>query len=493
VELIVNNLGRLKEAKLDIRPLTVFVGPNHTNKTWTAYSLYGIVRSLAHIKFSSRIPDIDQRYLIFNPSAQLQSKVESAADDLYRILKTAPAVEAKARISRSEVIQKLSPSEIVFSLDGRGLEATLGIPEAMLVGARVQLVLNQKEFDTSTYSTLEVTYSPSNSFMISRFFNEDHTSVPRSHWIRLGGGSDPNKPITLIEPELKTQLIEAVGILAFTVFHDAAVLPAERKALLELGSLGLDLPFDEDRSRSVFAGTVYDFLNMIDASRSQRWRGPQNPRPEVYRSLAQILERQVIQGNITIQNDNGSNVGIGERNALNYSTHEGVELALHASASIVRALAGLDVYLKLFCDRGGVLVIDEPEMNAHPDAQLKIIEFLALLVHHGVRVILTTHSPYIVDHLSNLMQASGLGEKAKKAIAPKFKLGLDEAFISPENVSLYLFPESGVVENILDRNLGIIDLTSFSRPTEYMANLVNAIWSASDEEIAQTVEQGHAL
>jgi AAA domain, putative AbiEii toxin, Type IV TA system len=156
-------------------------------------------------------------------------------------------------------------------------------------------------------------------------------------------------------------------------------------------------------------------------------------------------------------------------------------------------LAGLDVYLKLFCDRGGVLVIDEPEMNAHPDAQLKIIEFLALLVHHGVRVILTTHSPYIVDHLSNLMQASGLGEKAKKAIAPKFKLGLDEAFISPENVSVYLFSESGVVENILDRDLGIIDLTSFSRPTEYMANLVNAIWTASDEEIAQTVEQGNAL
>ncbi|MFI5458043.1 MAG: AAA family ATPase [Isosphaerales bacterium] len=152
---------------------------------------------------------------------------------------------------------------------------------------------------------------------------------------------------------------------------------------------------------------------------------------------------------------------------------------MQTSASMVRALAGLDVYLKLFCDRGGLLVIDEPEMNAHPEAQLKIIEFLALMAHHGVVVVLTTHSPYIVDHLSNLMQASQLGERAKQAIAPKFKLGMHEAFLSPDEVSVYLFNESGVVENILDREQGIIDLTSFSGPTEYVANLVNAIWKRS--------------
>ena len=48
----------------------------------------------------------------------------------------------------------------------------------------------------------------------------------------------------------------------------------------------------------------------------------------------------------------------------------------------------------------------------------------------------------------------------------------------------------GEVEDILDRDQGIIDLTSFSRPTEYMANLVNAIWNTSDEEIPQAVGKG---
>ena len=42
----VKNLGKIKEAELDIRPLTVFCGPNNTNKTWVANSIYGLARRL---------------------------------------------------------------------------------------------------------------------------------------------------------------------------------------------------------------------------------------------------------------------------------------------------------------------------------------------------------------------------------------------------------------------------------------------------------------
>ena len=45
VRLFVSKLGRINDAELDISPLTVLVGPNNTNKTWTAYSLYGLARA----------------------------------------------------------------------------------------------------------------------------------------------------------------------------------------------------------------------------------------------------------------------------------------------------------------------------------------------------------------------------------------------------------------------------------------------------------------
>ena len=40
MELVVENLGRIRSAAIDLRPLTVFVGPSNANKSWTAYAAY---------------------------------------------------------------------------------------------------------------------------------------------------------------------------------------------------------------------------------------------------------------------------------------------------------------------------------------------------------------------------------------------------------------------------------------------------------------------
>ncbi len=35
----VRNLGVISEAEIELKPLTIFVGPNNTGKTWLAYTL----------------------------------------------------------------------------------------------------------------------------------------------------------------------------------------------------------------------------------------------------------------------------------------------------------------------------------------------------------------------------------------------------------------------------------------------------------------------
>jgi hypothetical protein len=112
VELRITNLGRIREAKLDIRPLTIFVGPNHTNKTWTAYSLYGIARSLAHSSFSVRQPEVNHRDLSFGASAEWQAKIESIAEELFRTLSEAPGAQIKSIISRRDVIEGMDSSAV---------------------------------------------------------------------------------------------------------------------------------------------------------------------------------------------------------------------------------------------------------------------------------------------------------------------------------------------------------------------------------------------
>ncbi|MFM6372383.1 MAG: AAA family ATPase, partial [Dolichospermum sp.] len=42
-----SNLGSIQETELDLRSLTVIIGPNNSNKTYIAYSIYGLWQSAA--------------------------------------------------------------------------------------------------------------------------------------------------------------------------------------------------------------------------------------------------------------------------------------------------------------------------------------------------------------------------------------------------------------------------------------------------------------
>ena len=43
-----SNLGAIKKTTLDLRPLTVIIGPNNSNKTYVAYSIYGLLQHLSN-------------------------------------------------------------------------------------------------------------------------------------------------------------------------------------------------------------------------------------------------------------------------------------------------------------------------------------------------------------------------------------------------------------------------------------------------------------
>jgi len=127
----------------------------------------------------------------------------------------------------------------------------------------------------------------------------------------------------------------------------------------------------------------------------------------------------------------------------------------------------LVLYLRYLAKFNDLILIDEPEMNLHPRAQAKLIEFLSILVHNGLNVVITTHSPYIVDHLINLMQAETLQDK--ESICERFYLRSSDAFIPKEDVSVYLF-EKKKVQNILSSE-GRINWETFSRVSDEIMDL----------------------
>lgn len=94
-------------------------------------------------------------------------------------------------------------------------------------------------------------------------------------------------------------------------------------------------------------------------------------------------------------------------------------------------------------------IIEEPELNLFPSTQDKLMHYLVdKIMNYNNSILLTTHSPYTLTSINNLMYAYKVGQmhtdEANKIIEQKY-------WQDPENVSVYMMLPSGRCENIFDR------------------------------------------
>ncbi|MCU0346170.1 MAG: AAA family ATPase [Saprospiraceae bacterium] len=107
-----------------------------------------------------------------------------------------------------------------------------------------------------------------------------------------------------------------------------------------------------------------------------------------------------------------------------YTPDKGDEIIpIENAASMVSELAPFVLHLLFLINRRSdkswlkppLLIIEEPEAHLHPKLQVQLMEIFAELTKHNVKVILTSHSNYMFNQLSNML--------LKKEIAPE-KVGV---------------------------------------------------------------------
>ncbi|MDR2706797.1 MAG: ATP-binding protein [Planctomycetaceae bacterium] len=110
-------------------------------------------------------------------------------------------------------------------------------------------------------------------------------------------------------------------------------------------------------------------------------------------------------------------------------------LRMNESSGEVRALFLFGNYLRYVAAPGDILMIDEPELNLHPEKQRQIARLLARLVNTGIKVFLTTHSDFLIRELNMLIMLKPVSEKLKKLVK-KEKIRLDE-LLNAEEIRAY--------------------------------------------------------
>ena len=138
-----------------------------------------------------------------------------------------------------------------------------------------------------------------------------------------------------------------------------------------------------------------------------------------------------------------------------------------------------------------MLIIDEPEIGLHPDNQILLIRILAKMINKGLRLLISTHSDYIIRELNNLIMLSTANSNAKISdLAQTYNYQKNE-FISPSDVGAYLFNynEKGeiVVENLSIENNGF-EISTIDKSISLLNNLSMELFWALNEEGNDTVE-----
>ena len=64
-----------------------------------------------------------------------------------------------------------------------------------------------------------------------------------------------------------------------------------------------------------------------------------------------------------------------------------------------------------------MFIVEEPETHLYPAAQKKLMELLAFVANRSQGMFITTHSPYILGSLNNLLYAANQPKKLKKKVA----------------------------------------------------------------------------
>lgn len=91
-----------------------------------------------------------------------------------------------------------------------------------------------------------------------------------------------------------------------------------------------------------------------------------------------------------------------------------------------------------------LFIIEEPELNLYPSSQKDLTEFIVERVNQsGDKLIITTHSPYLLTSIDNLIQAGNVSKSNPQSSKKIEKLVPSSLWIDFDSVSCYFFNDGG--------------------------------------------------
>jgi predicted ATPase len=455
----IRNMGPVKTAEIDLKPLVVFVGPNNAGKSFVATLLYaslsqtGVASSLQVARAMRRLSWDDQ--------------LDESGADIYSFLTTAFESEGY------DTYRQMPDSAHTFfanRLNDSLEEYIIGVAEEITRTTRTNLGgIRRMAKQRATAASIGISSD-------SPAWNVQLDIRSRGGDINIEKPADLHEVWRAIPPgtwrRLKRQgvshsfrLREFVSELARACFREVPLhtkyLPAARSGILQshkalAGSLvrRSTLAGIEDLRIPAMSGVVADFLGeMVEL----------NPSPDGdFAEEANRLEQEILHGQVGLVGDRETSPEVIYRTPS-------ADYPLGRTSSMVSELAPVVLYLRHRLRRGDLLLIEEPEAHLHPGTQIAFAKSLVRLVNSGLRITLTTHSEFFLQQLNNAIVAGSVSSNGNSS----GDASIVADHLQADDVSAYFFnpsPSGTVVTRLpVEAEEGIPD-SSFSTVAQQLYN-----------------------
>ena len=400
----ISNLGAIRKAVVDLdKPFTLFCGPNSTGKTYLSYLIYAILESADYVVskkldgllhfFSANKEFVLTREFVENYIADFSANIKGKLGSIFGIGdSTVDKLFSQFSISlilSDEDYCKIINKPCRFGLKNNGKEIVLAKEE---FSDKIVYYVSGEDVSVAERENLTVLQ-----IVINHFFS-------RLCFQNMGGV----RMLTVERNSIytfKTELSLSRNELVDRIQQQSAT------------ASGLDILEVINGSSRRYPLAVRDSLKIANDLENIK----KNISP--YYGIAEQIEKGILQGSVQIT-DNGDVEFVSDKMEKNK------HLPIHLTSSIVKTMSSLVIYLKHIARKGDLLIVDEPEMNFHPDVQVLLTRIFALLSKQNLRIIISTHSDYIIREINNLIMAENIYSKNPQLVTD---LGYDSSMLLNKN------------------------------------------------------------
>lgn len=450
-----NNIGPITKAEMELGDFTVISGQNNTGKTRIVYALYGFMKAFSDLvarraesfceshfqKVASLSTDEIVKELRSERRVEWQVNEDLLIEEQGRLIQEVTREFSDSRISR---VFNASPSEF----ENASLEAEFR--RELPVGRRLSLNIKKDldlsiEYDRSRFSARLSGTAQAGDDILETFFMKDSLERLCTFFLLQDPFERQYRPFILSSARHSIPLF-----LNELDYVRSQVMRAVQQK--EDGQEGdSEQSSDPLENLSRYALAIHDNIDFARNISGIAEKQNNIPQEILSGGIEEMMDGRFTSVNGTLRfTANGSN---------NFS----FDIPLHLASSSAWEMSSLYFLLGYFLNGVGILMIDEPESHLDAGNQVQLARLLARMVNSGTRILITTHSDFILREINNLIMLSSAHDENGKEMEALGYEELDK--LDLDQVSAYYAKNGGLEPCVMDEfgiEMPVIDETTES-------------------------------